>query len=175
MRLFCVPSFSVSKMCIFIRFFVFVTFYRRKQLSNVIKMRIAQMFTINHYATETRSARRSQTASAPMGSLFAKLLRSRNESCAIATFSASYERLQYFLRTVEINWHISPLPVLFIHDSKFHSKKMDIVLVGLENSGKTTLVNTLAMGEQTGTTPTVGRLRILVHAVQMNEHLFSLS
>ena len=47
--------------------------------------------------------------------------------------------------------------ILFLDQcSVFHAKKMDIVLVGLENSGKTTLVNTLAMGDQKGTTPTVG-------------------
>ncbi|GMH50188.1 hypothetical protein TrRE_jg8485 [Triparma retinervis] len=40
--------------------------------------------------------------------------------------------------------------------SAFYSKKMDIVLVGLENSGKSTLLSVLATGEPVETVPTIG-------------------
>nr|QXF29027.1 Arl18 [Vischeria sp. CAUP Q 202] len=38
----------------------------------------------------------------------------------------------------------------------FHTKKLELVLVGLENSGKTTLMNVLAYGHAVDTCPTVG-------------------
>jgi len=37
-----------------------------------------------------------------------------------------------------------------------YSKKMEVVLVGLENSGKTTLLNVLAAGRPVETCPTIG-------------------
>lgn len=38
----------------------------------------------------------------------------------------------------------------------FATRKLEIVMVGLENSGKTTLLNLISMGRNTDTTPTVG-------------------
>lgn len=38
----------------------------------------------------------------------------------------------------------------------FFSRKLEAVLVGLENCGKTTLVNQLAFGESLPTAPTIG-------------------
>jgi len=38
----------------------------------------------------------------------------------------------------------------------FWSKKLDIVVIGLENSGKTTLLSVLAHGEPVETVPTIG-------------------
>ncbi len=38
----------------------------------------------------------------------------------------------------------------------FYSKKMEIVLLGLENSGKTTLLNQLALGQSYPSAPTIG-------------------
>ena len=38
----------------------------------------------------------------------------------------------------------------------FYSKNIEVVLVGLENSGKTTLVNVLASGHPMETCPTIG-------------------
>lgn len=38
----------------------------------------------------------------------------------------------------------------------FYTKKLDIVVIGLENSGKTTLLSVLANGEPTETVPTIG-------------------
>mmetsp|Transcript_13260 Transcript_13260/g.17704 ORF Transcript_13260/g.17704 Transcript_13260/m.17704 type:complete len:186 (+) Transcript_13260:101-658(+) len=38
----------------------------------------------------------------------------------------------------------------------FYSKKLEVVLVGLENSGKTTLLNVLASGQAVETCPTIG-------------------
>eukprot|EP00163_Fabomonas_tropica_P033045 TRINITY_DN852_c0_g1_i2.p1 TRINITY_DN852_c0_g1~~TRINITY_DN852_c0_g1_i2.p1 ORF type:complete len:136 (+),score=24.49 TRINITY_DN852_c0_g1_i2:243-650(+) len=40
--------------------------------------------------------------------------------------------------------------------SVFYTRKLDLVLVGLENSGKTTLLNALASGYDVDTVPTVG-------------------
>ena len=37
-----------------------------------------------------------------------------------------------------------------------YSKKLEVVLVGLENSGKTTLLNVLAKGHPVETCPTIG-------------------
>lgn len=42
----------------------------------------------------------------------------------------------------------------------FAKKKLEMVIVGLENSGKTTLVNLLALGKVVETTPTVGLKRV---------------
>ena len=38
----------------------------------------------------------------------------------------------------------------------FYAKKLEVVLVGLENSGKTTLLNVLAAGRPVETCPTIG-------------------
>jgi len=38
----------------------------------------------------------------------------------------------------------------------FYTKKLDIVVIGLENSGKTTLLSALADGQPTETVPTIG-------------------
>jgi ADP-ribosylation factor-like protein 8 len=38
----------------------------------------------------------------------------------------------------------------------FYTKKLDIVVIGLENSGKTTLLSVLAHGEPVETVPTIG-------------------
>jgi Arf/Sar family protein len=38
----------------------------------------------------------------------------------------------------------------------FSSKKLEVILIGLENSGKTTLVNQLHLGESSQTAPTIG-------------------
>ena len=38
----------------------------------------------------------------------------------------------------------------------FSGRKLEIVLIGLENSGKTTLLNQLSMGEALPTAPTIG-------------------
>ena len=38
----------------------------------------------------------------------------------------------------------------------FYTKKLEVVLVGLENSGKTTLLNVLAQGRAVETCPTIG-------------------
>lgn len=38
----------------------------------------------------------------------------------------------------------------------FYSKNLEVVLVGLENSGKTTLLNVMAMGTAVETVPTIG-------------------
>ena len=38
----------------------------------------------------------------------------------------------------------------------FYSQKMEIVLLGLENSGKTTLLNQLALGQSYPSAPTIG-------------------
>ena len=38
----------------------------------------------------------------------------------------------------------------------FYTKKLDIVVIGLENSGKTTLLNVLAHGQAVETVPTIG-------------------
>ncbi len=38
----------------------------------------------------------------------------------------------------------------------FLSHKMEIVLLGLENSGKTTLLNQLALGQSYPSAPTIG-------------------
>lgn len=40
--------------------------------------------------------------------------------------------------------------------SIFYTKKLEVVLVGLENSGKTTLMNVLAYGQAIETCPTIG-------------------
>ena len=40
--------------------------------------------------------------------------------------------------------------------SAFYSKKLEIVLVGLENSGKTTLLSVLSEGHPVETCPTIG-------------------
>lgn len=40
--------------------------------------------------------------------------------------------------------------------SFFSTSKMEVVLIGLENSGKTTLLNQLEMGEALPTIPTLG-------------------
>lgn len=41
----------------------------------------------------------------------------------------------------------------------FYTKKLEVVLVGLENSGKTTLLNVLAQGRAVETCPTIGSER----------------
>ena len=38
----------------------------------------------------------------------------------------------------------------------FYTKKLECVIVGLENSGKTTLLNVMAMGHPVETCPTIG-------------------
>ena len=38
----------------------------------------------------------------------------------------------------------------------FYNSKIEVVLIGLENSGKTTLLNQLNMGEAIPTAPTIG-------------------
>jgi Arf/Sar family protein len=38
----------------------------------------------------------------------------------------------------------------------FYTKKLDIVVIGLENSGKTTLLHVLASGQPVETVPTIG-------------------
>ena len=38
----------------------------------------------------------------------------------------------------------------------FYAKEMEVVLVGLENSGKTTLLNVMANGQAVETCPTIG-------------------
>lgn len=38
----------------------------------------------------------------------------------------------------------------------FYSQKMEIVLLGLENSGKTTLLNQLSLGQSYPSAPTIG-------------------
>eukprot|EP00903_Cladosiphon_okamuranus_P018128 g16683.t1 len=40
--------------------------------------------------------------------------------------------------------------------SSFYSRQLEVVLVGLENSGKTTLMNVLASGHPVDTVPTIG-------------------
>lgn len=40
--------------------------------------------------------------------------------------------------------------------SAFYSRQLEVVLVGLENSGKTTLLNVLATGTSAETVPTIG-------------------
>ena len=39
---------------------------------------------------------------------------------------------------------------------QFYSRKLEVVLVGLENSGKTTLLNVLSSGQPLETVPTIG-------------------
>ena len=38
----------------------------------------------------------------------------------------------------------------------FYSKNIEVVLVGLENAGKTTLINVLSQGHSLETVPTIG-------------------
>ena len=38
----------------------------------------------------------------------------------------------------------------------FYTKNLEVVLVGLENAGKTTFVNVMAMGSSVETVPTIG-------------------
>jgi ADP-ribosylation factor-like protein 8 len=38
----------------------------------------------------------------------------------------------------------------------FSNSKLEVVLIGIENSGKTTLLNQLTMGEAQFTAPTIG-------------------
>ncbi|CAN0098697.1 unnamed protein product [Discosporangium mesarthrocarpum] len=38
----------------------------------------------------------------------------------------------------------------------FYAKQLEVVLIGLENSGKTTLMNVLANGQPVDTVPTIG-------------------
>jgi len=38
----------------------------------------------------------------------------------------------------------------------FYSKKLDVVVIGLENSGKTTLLSVLAHNQPVETVPTIG-------------------
>ena len=40
--------------------------------------------------------------------------------------------------------------------SSFYTKNLEVVLVGLENAGKTTFVNVMSMGGAVETAPTIG-------------------
>lgn len=66
-------------------------------------------------------------------------------------------------RTLQLNLSVSAMGKVFSTIRQFFfTKRLEIVLVGLENSGKTTFCNQLALGEGGSTTPTVGlNVRVL--------------